>query len=78
MIKVVFRTEKQLDKVFKFFMWSVIVILIASIFGMDYQFGIVPADWAKIIFLGSRTVGLFLFLMAGCTMLKLIKDESCR
>jgi hypothetical protein len=78
MTKIVYRTEKQLDKVFKLLLSAGAVVLVASFLNMDYHFGIIPADWARIILLGSRTLELFLFLLAGFVMLKLINDESCK
>lgn len=78
MIKVVYRTEKQLDKVFKLFLATALVILVASFLDLNFYFGIIPGEWAKLIILVSRTLALVFFLLAGCVMLKLIKDESCK
>jgi len=77
-VKIVYRTEKQLDKVFKLLLVSAVVLLVASFLGFDYYFGIIPADWSRLVVLGSRALAIFFFVMASCKMIKLINDESCK
>ena len=78
MTKIVYRTEKRLDKVFKLFHLSASVLLIATILDLSFYWGIVPGNWAKIIILVSRALALLFFFLAGCQMIKLINEESCK
>ena len=74
---VVFRTEKGLDRVFKYYLASMVTILISTAMILNTYLNIIPHKYTDSIFQASRVLA-FIFFILGCQVMLMIINKSSK
>lgn len=75
-IMVIFRTRKGLDRAFKMYLVSAITLVAAGAMDVNTHLGLIPIQYAGIIFVVSRLVAASFFFIGTMIMLAIINKES--
>jgi len=75
---IVFRTQKGLDRAFKFYLVTAITLSIAGFLNLDQHFNLIPSVYNQIIFLFSRLIALIFFVLGSITFLLTITKITRR
>lgn len=73
--KIVLRTEKGLDKVFKLYLCLVLIVFFASIIELNRFFGVLDQNYSNTIFVASRFLAMTSFLVGSVLMLRIINKN---
>ena len=73
---VVYRTEKGLDRAYKYYLAMAVVLFLASAMILNSTLELVDIRYTKSIFTASRMLGLIFFILGTQTVLMIIKKES--
>lgn len=72
LIRLIVRTEKGLDKAFKLLIIGPLVLALTSLLQIDNLIGVLPREYAKIVFYGSRFIANASFLAACLVLLNTV------
>ena len=75
-IQVIMRTEKKLDTVFKNFLFTALVLAVATLIQLNKYVGLVNPDFADVVAHLSRMLALVFFLTGLLVMLRIIRKAS--
>lgn len=75
-IMIIFRTRKGLDRVFKMYLVMTIALAVSAAMDVDTHLGLIPIQYAGIIFVISRLVAVSFFFIGTVIMLIIINKES--
>jgi len=75
-IILIFRTRRGLDIAFKFFLGTTVTLALAAGMQINQYTGVIPADYERIIFVGSRLLASLFFLVGLAVILHIISKES--
>lgn len=75
-IMIIFRTRKGLDRVFKMYLVMAIALAVSATMDVDTHLGLIPLQYAGIVFIISRLVAISFFFIGTVIMLVIINKES--